>query len=874
MKTSAEIRQNFLDFFQNKQHHIVPSAPMVLKNDPTLMFTNAGMNQFKDIFLGNKPVQYPRIANTQKCLRVSGKHNDLEEVGHDTYHHTMFEMLGNWSFGDYFKKNAVEWAFELLTQIYGIDSEIMYSTYFEGDASEQLEPDHEAKELWAMFLPQERILPGNKKDNFWEMGESGPCGPCSEIHVDLRSEEEKKQTPGHLLVNKDHPQVIEIWNLVFIQFNRDMQGILHPLKNKHIDTGMGFERLCRVIQEKKSNYDTDVFVPVIKELEIISAKKYGVNEQSDIAFRVVADHLRAVAFSIADGQIPSNVKAGYVIRRILRRAVRYGYTFLNLQKPFICELVPFLVQNMGQFFPELENQKQLIEKVIREEELSFLRTLETGISRFEDYIISNPGVKIPDSKFVFELYDTYGFPVDLTELMCREKGLTIDMEAFHSLLNEQKERSRKDAVVQKEDWTVVKDIQNTDFVGWDMMFCEVSIARYRKISKKGQEYIHLVLDKTPFYGESGGQTGDTGVLKNHSETIRIIETIRELDIIIHVTEKLPEDISAVFLAEVDEQARLSIMRNHSATHLMHHALRSLLGTHVEQKGSLVTPDYLRFDFSHFQKMTQEEIEQVELMVNEAIRANYTVDDHRKIAYEEAVKQGAIALFGEKYDDHVRTIRFGDSMELCGGTHVSATGAIGTFKILSESTIAAGIRRIEAITGEKAVTLMLEQWKTLRSVNMMLNHPKNITESIHNMREHAKVLEKRIEELELKGISSMAAEMLGEMELTGGIQVLRKRISVTSAHMKQLLFELRQQATAPFFILLGNEAESKASISVAISDDLVKNKGLHAGTIVKELAQYIGGGGGGQSGMATAGGTICEGIDDALQKGIEILKKMY
>ncbi len=872
MKTSAEIRQAFLDFFQSKQHHIVPSAPMVLKNDPTLMFTNAGMNQFKDIFLDNKPAQHTRIANTQKCLRVSGKHNDLEEVGHDTYHHTMFEMLGNWSFGDYFKEEAVEWAFELLTKVYGISPDIMYATYFEGDASEQLEPDYEAQKLWEKFLPKDRVLPGNKKDNFWEMGESGPCGPCSELHVDLRDDKAKKEIPGHQLVNKDNPQVIEIWNLVFIQFNRDMQGILHPLKNKHVDTGMGFERLCRIIQKKDSNYDTDIFTPFIGKIEEISGKKYGKDQKCDIAFRVIADHLRAVAFAIADGQIPSNVKAGYVIRRILRRAVRYGFTFLELNKPFVCELIPALVDTMGDFFPELEKQHQFIAKVVFEEEQSFLRTLDTGIHKFEDYVVSHPNQKILDGKFVFELYDTYGFPVDLTELMCREKGLTVDMETFQTLLNEQKERSRKDSVVEKEDWTIVHDNKASDFVGWDTLEEKIKISRYRQVTKKGEVLYHLVFDKTPFYGESGGQVGDTGIIKNKEEEIPIIDTIRELDLIIHITNILPKNINSEFKAHVDISSRQSTMRNHSATHLMHHALRKVLGNHVEQKGSLVNAEYLRFDFSHFQKMTAEEIEQVEQIVNTQIRANIPVDENRSTSYNQALKDGAIALFGEKYEDTVRTIRFGDSMELCGGTHVAASGNIGLFKIISESAIAAGTRRIEAVTGEKAFQLVQEQWQTLQHIKSGFNNPKNIMEAMDNQREHIKKLEKKIEELEMANTGSLAEDILKEKKEINNIAVLTKKLSISAAQIKQLTWELKNRSTQSFYYIIGNEYDGKASITVIISDDLVKDKGLHAGNIVKELAKEIGGGGGGQPGIATAGGTNAKGLDNALSKGISFLTK--
>jgi alanyl-tRNA synthetase len=873
MKTSAQIRQAFFDFFKSKQHQIVSSAPMVLKNDPTLMFTNAGMNQFKDIFLGNKPVSHARIANTQKCLRVSGKHNDLEEVGHDTYHHTMFEMLGNWSFGDYFKQEAIEWAFELLTEVYGISPDILYATYFEGDASEQLEADAEAGKLWANFLPEERILTGNKKDNFWEMGESGPCGPCSEIHVDLRTEDEKKSTPGHLLVNKDHPQVIEIWNLVFIQFNRDMQGKLHPLKHKHVDTGMGFERLCRVIQGKFSNYDTDVFTPVIHKLEEVSGMTYGRDEKADVAFRVVADHLRAVSFSIADGQIPSNVKAGYVIRRILRRAVRYGYTFLNLNSPFVSSLIPVFIDQMGGFFPELEKQKQLIEKVIFEEEQSFLKTLETGIQKFENYLSSHPDEKVVDGKFAFELYDTYGFPPDLTELMCREKGFTVDMDTFTNFLNEQKERSRKDAEVEKEDWTVLKHIEKSDFVGWDYMEYPVNITRYRKVSRKGNVFYHLVFDKTPFYGESGGQTGDSGVIIEGDEKIKIISTVKEIDLTIHICEQLPSDPEKEFTAIVDKELRISTMRNHSATHLMHFALRKTLGTHVEQKGSLVTPDYLRFDFSHFQKMSSEEIEQVELIVNEMIMGNTQVCENRNISYKDAVRQGAIALFGEKYDDTVRTIRFGDSVELCGGTHVPATGNIGLFKIVSESAIAAGIRRIEAVTGEKATKLMLGQWKAMQKIKALFNNPKDIEGSIEKMHEHSKKLEKRIEELELSGLGSLADEILKGSSELNGVSVLQKVLSIPSSHIKTLAFELKKRGKCPFYFVIGNESDGKASVSVIISDDLVKEKGLHAGNIVKEAAKEINGGGGGQPGLATAGGTNPQGLDNAIKNAIAKIRAL-
>ncbi len=871
MKTSSEIRQAFLDFFRCKQHQIIPSASMVIKNDPTLMFTNAGMNQFKDIFLGNIEYPYLRVANTQKCLRVSGKHNDLEQVGHDTYHHTMFEMLGNWSFGDYFKKEAIEWAFELLTKVYGISADSMYATYFEGDKTENIEPDFESKTLWEQYLPTAHILAGSKKDNFWEMDDSGPCGPCSEIHLDLRTEEDKKKIPGYKLINTDNTDVIEIWNLVFIQFNRDMHGKLHLLKDKYVDTGLGLERLCRVIQGKTSNYDTDLFIPVIKKTEEISGIKYGSEKTSDVAFRVIADHLRAVAFAVADGQIPSNVKAGYVIRRILRRSVRYGYTFLKLDTPFINLLVPTFIECMWDFFPELQKQQQLIAKVILEEEKSFLKTLQTGIHRFEDYISAHPWQKKLEGKFVFELYDTYGFPVDLTELIGREKGLDIDIDGFNYCMTVQKERSRKDSEIIKEDWIVVRDIKNTEFVGWDYIKHPVRITRYRKIIKKGKEFYQVMFDKTPFYGESGGQCGDTGILRNNKDTIKIIETIKELDNTVHISEYLPKDIETEFMAEVDETARNKIIKNHTATHLMHNALRKVLGSHVEQKGSLVTPDYLRFDFSYFQKMSKQETEQVERIVNADIRNNLPLIENRAIDYDEALKQGAIALFGEKYAQKVRMIRFGDSVELCGGTHVSSTGSIGFFKIISESAIAAGIRRIEAVTGEKATELVLEQWKTLQSISEMFNNPKNILETISNICQQQKKLEKQIEQLENENIRNITATLLNETKNINNINILQKKLSLPAHYIKNLSFELNKQGKAPFFYAIGNVSENKVSVTVIISDDLVKDRNLSAASIVKETGKEIGGSGGGQLNIATAGGTIPQGIDKALNIAVSFIK---
>jgi len=870
MKTSKQIRQSFFDFFKSKEHLIVPSASMVLKNDSTLMFTNAGMNQFKDIFLVNGEAQHPRIANTQKCLRVSGKHNDLEEVGYDSYHHTMFEMLGNWSFGNYFKEEAIEWAFEYITEVCGISKDILYVTYLEGDLSEQLEPDYECKKIWEKFLPADRILPGSKKDNFWEMGDSGPCGPCSEIHIDLRNVHEKQKIAGTQLVNKDNEDVIELWNLVFIQFNRDMSGKLHQLKSKYVDTGLGFERLCRVIQGKKSNYDTDIFIPLIKEIENISNQKYGQDNKKDIAFRVIADHIRAVSFAIADGQIPSNIKAGYVIRRILRRAIRYGYTFLGFGEPELYKLVDVLINTTGDAFPELEKQKSILSKVIFEEEQSFLRTLEIGIQKFENYISKNKNKKNINTDFVFELYDTYGFPIDLTQLMAKEKNYTINIENFNKLLGKQKERSRKDATVEMHDWTIIEDNADTEFVGYNSLIADVEIVRYRQINKKGKILYYMVFDKTPFYAESGGQIGDTGVIISKDEKIILINTLKELDMTIHIAETLPKNIHTTFSAQVDKDNRIGIMRNHTATHLLHFALRSILGAHVEQKGSLVAGDHLRFDFSHFSKLTDDEIESIEKTVNALIRDNIALTEHI-LSCDEARAKGAIALFGEKYEDKVRVIQFNNSIELCGGTHVSGTGELGFFKIITETAIAAGIRRIEAVTGSDAETLILAQWKILSQIESAFNNPKNIINAIKNLKEKNRDLEKKIEEIENQQVQAIAKSLISEVTDMNGIMFLSKTVDISNTLVKNLAFEMKKLSKCSFFYVFGNINEPKAYLTVIISDDLVKEKVLHAGDIVKELAKEINGGGGGQPNLAVAGGENIQGLSKALEKARKYLE---
>ncbi len=859
--TANEIRQAFLDFFASKQHEIVESAPMVLKNDPTLMFTNAGMNQFKDYFLGNETPKNRRIADTQKCLRVSGKHNDLEEVGIDTYHHTMFEMLGNWSIGDYFKKEAIAWGWEFLTDVLKIDKNRLYVTYFGGDEADGLEPDSEAAGFWKEFVPEERILPGSKKDNFWEMGDTGPCGPCSEIHIDLRPDEEIKVLPGAKLVNKDHEQVIEIWNLVFIQFNRLSSGELQPLPEKHVDTGMGFERLVRVIQKKTSNYDSDVFMPLINELEKMADMKYGKEEKLDISFRVIADHVRAVAFAISDGQLPANAKAGYVIRRILRRAIRYGYSFLGFREAFIYKIVPVLADQMGGQFPELKKQQSLIEKVIQEEENSFLRTLENGIHKFEQHANSLKGKTI-DGAFAFELYDTFGFPIDLTQLLAREKGLEVDFDGFTKHLNEQKQRSKKDAAISTGDWTELIPGVESEFIGYDQTKSDIRIARYRKIEQKGKEFFQLVFDKTPFYAESGGQVGDTGYIEANGEKVSIENTVKELNLSIHITKKLPTDLNASFHAVINENNRISTMRNHTATHLLHEALREVLGTHVEQKGSLVHPDYLRFDFAHFEKMTAEEITKVENLVNSRIRANITVEDHREMPIADAEAMGAMALFGEKYGDKVRVIKFGTSVELCGGTHVESSGTIGFFKIISESAIAAGIRRIEAITGVKAEEYIQKVSSQYQALQLMFKG-KEPLESVEALVEKNNILQKEIEQLKKSMLKDIAPELLEKAEDLNGIKFIAETLDIEGGALKDIAFGLRNLSDSIVAVLFSTQGP-KVALTLFISDNLVKEKGWNAGQMIREVAKAIQGGGGGQPFLASAGGTNKDGIDEAIR----------
>lgn len=864
---SYEIRDAFLKFFESKEHKIVPSAPLVVKNDPTLMFTNAGMNQFKDIFLGNEPAKYKRIADSQKCLRVSGKHNDLEEVGHDTYHHTMFEMLGNWSFGDYFKEEAIDWAWEFLTDVLKIDQNLLYVTVFEGSKEEGLEMDSEAMEFWKKHVSPDRILKGNKKDNFWEMGDQGPCGPCSEIHIDLRTDEERAKIPGKDLVNTSHPLVIEIWNNVFIQYNRKASGELETLPAKHVDTGMGFERLCRVIQKKDSNYDIDLFQVIIKDIEIVANKEYGKLEQTDIAMRVVADHLRAISFAIADGQIPSNNKAGYVIRRLLRRAVRYGFTFLNMRDPFIFSLVPSLIRAMGEAYPELKAQQQLIQRVIKEEEASFLRTLETGMKLIEQIMqkTKKEGTSTVSGKAAFELYDTFGFPLDLTELILRENGLTLNNEEFAAEMEIQKNRSRAAAAVDTEDWITIADSDKTEFVGYDATECKVSIARYRKVTSKGKALYHLVFNKTPFYGESGGQVGDKGWLESANEKLDIIDTIKENNLYIHIAEHLPEKLEGTFTACVDVDKRQQTQNNHSATHLLHKALRDTLGTHVEQKGSLVGPDYLRFDFSHFQKMSAEEIQIVEKMVNAKIRENSPLDEKRNYPIEDAKNLGAMMLFGEKYGESVRVIKFGDSIELCGGTHVKATGNIGSFKIISEGAIAAGIRRIEAITGPKVEEYLNEQLHTINKVKELLNNPADVVKGLESKLNEFSTLQKQSEAMLKERIAQMTTKLLSKIQKSGDINIIAEKIDIDSAQsMKDLAFQLKSQVEN-LCLVLAAENDGKANLAVMISDNLVKEKNLHAGNIILEISKEVDGGGGGQPFFATAGGKNPNGIEKALTK---------
>ena len=858
---SNEIRKQFLDFFASKSHTIVQSAPMVLKNDPTLMFTNAGMNQFKDYFLNNETPKNRRVANSQKCLRVSGKHNDLDEVGIDTYHHTMFEMLGNWSFGDYFKKEAIEWGWELLTDVFKLNKDRLYVTYFGGDEADNMPPDAEARDLWKTFIDEKRILSGSKKDNFWEMGETGPCGPCSEIHIDLRPDEERKNIDGATLVNADHPQVIEIWNLVFIQFNRNSSGKLEQLPSKHVDTGMGFERLVRVIQGKSSNYDTDVFAPLISEISSVSGFKYGENEKTDIAMRVISDHIRAVSFAIADGQLPSNAKAGYVIRRILRRAVRYGYSFLNFNAPFMYKLVDILEKQMGKQFPELSKNKDLITNVVREEEASFLRTLETGVNIFENHI-SKLNNKEISGEFAFELYDTYGFPIDLTILMAKERNLNVNIKDFNVLLDEQKNRSRKDAATSAGDWVEIIPNAVTEFVGYDSNSSNCQITRYRTVEHKGKTIFQIVLDKTPFYAESGGQVGDTGWLKSDSETIEITNTIKENNLIIHLSNSIPEDINASFSAEINLSNRENIMRNHSATHLLHEALRFVLGNHVEQKGSLVSQEYLRFDFSHFQKLSNDELIKVEQFVNSKIRENIKLIEHRNINYNEALKMGAMALFGEKYGDSVRVINFGNSTELCGGTHVPATGMIGFFKIISESAIAAGIRRIEAVTGVHAENFIEKIDQQMRMLKDIFKGKDPIL-AVNDLNEKISTLQKENDSLKKEKIMSIAPSLASEATELNGFKFIAKILDLQTSDLKDIAFGLKNM-NENIVAVIASENGEKAGITLFISEKLAKEKNWNAGQIIKEIAKPINGSGGGQNFLASAGGTNKNGLSEALE----------
>ena len=866
---SNKIRQAFLDFFASKGHVIVPSAPMVVKDDPTLMFTNAGMNQFKDIFLGNAPRKYPRAADTQKCLRVSGKHNDLEEVGHDTYHHTMFEMLGNWSYGDYFKKEAIEWAWELLTEVYKLPAERMYATVFEGSEEDGVPFDQEAYDVWAKFLPADHIIRGNRHDNFWEMGETGPCGPCSEIHFDLRDEAEIAAKPGREMVNQGHPQVIEIWNLVFMQFNRKTNGSLEPLPARNVDTGMGFERLCMILQGKKSNYDTDVFQPTIERIAAMSGKRYGADEKCDVAMRVVADHLRAIAFSIADGQLPSNVKAGYVIRRILRRAVRYGYTYLGFTEPFICRLVAGLVEQMGGQFPELKAQQTLIERVIEEEEASFLRTLATGINLLDGVIaeVKRTGGSRIAGKDAFVLYDTYGFPIDLTELIAREQGVEVDLEAFERELQAQKERSRHAAAVDTDDWVELFPLAQSEFVGYDTLTAPVRIARYRRVSAKGKTTYQLVFDRTPFYGNSGGQVGDVGFIENSDEKIDIVATDKENGLIIHIVNKLPENPAAEFTAVVDAAKRQAAANNHTATHLLDAALRKVLGTHVEQKGSLVTPDYLRFDFSHFQKVTPEQLREVERLVNRAIRADLPLQEKRDATIEEAKAEGAIMLFGEKYGDRVRMVRFGDSVELCGGTHTRATGTIGFFKILSEGAISAGVRRIEAVTGEGAEKVLYAAEDTLRGVAEFLNN-NQVMQAIKKIVESNDALSKEVETLRQEQVKEWADKLMHSLPEENGVILLAKQSERMPSFIKDLAYNLR--ARIPNLVMVvGTCHDEKPGLTIMLGDDVVA-KGVNAGKVIREAAREMNGGGGGQAFFATAGGKAPEKLQTAIDKAVELI----
>ncbi|EKB02411.1 alanine--tRNA ligase [Myroides odoratimimus] len=873
---SQEIRQKFLNFFEERGHMVVPSAPIVLKDDPTLMFNNSGMAQFKEYFLGNAKPKSNRITDTQKCLRVSGKHNDLEEVGIDTYHHTMFEMLGNWSFGDYFKKEAINWAWELLTEVYNIPKDILYVTVFEGSEEENVPFDQEAYDIWSTLIDKDRILMGNKKDNFWEMGDQGPCGPCTEIHVDIRSAEEKAKIAGRELVNGDHPQVVEIWNNVFMEFNRKADGSLEKLPAQHVDTGMGFERLCMVLQGVQSNYDTDVFSPLIAKVSELTGGKYTMKAKDDeeekinIAIRVIVDHVRAVAFAIADGQLPSNNGAGYVIRRILRRAIRYAFTFLDKKEPFIYELVEVLSAQMGAFFPEITSQKELVKNVIKEEETSFLRTLEQGLHLLDNVIKQTEG-KVVSGVKAFELYDTFGFPIDLTALILREKGYELDEAGFDAAMLEQKTRSRAASEVSTDDWTVLVSGNVEQFVGYDQLENEVKITRYRKIdSKKDGKLFQIVLDATPFYPEGGGQVGDTGVLVSANDTIQVIDTKKENNLILHIVRELPANVEGTLVAKVDVDARKQSMANHSATHLLHQALRTILGTHVEQKGSLVAPTHLRFDFSHFSKVTEEELAQVEAFVNDRIHDHLPLVERRSIPMAQAIAEGAMALFGEKYGDEVRAIKFGESMELCGGTHVGNTSDIWQFKIVSEGAVAAGIRRIEAITNKAARQFYAEQELTLKEIKMVLKNPQDTLKAVGALQEENAKLKKQVEQLLKEKAKNLKGDLKGQIQEVNGIAFLAVEVDLDASGAKDLAYELGNEFSN-LYVLFGSVANDKPMLTCYVSKDIVESKGLNAGTIVRELGKHIQGGGGGQAFFATAGGKNPAGMAEAIAHAKDYLK---
>lgn len=864
MMTSKEIRESYKSFFASKGHQIVPSAPMVVKGDPTLMFTNAGMNQFKDIILGHAEIKYPRVADSQKCLRVSGKHNDLEEVGHDTYHHTMFEMLGNWSFGDYFKKEAIEWAWEFLTEVLKVDKSRLYVTVFEGAEDEGLHRDEEAAGYWAQYLPQERILNGNKHDNFWEMGDQGPCGPCSEIHIDIRSEEERKAVDGLTLVNQGHPQVIEIWNLVFMQFNRKADGSLDSLPNHVIDTGMGFERLCMAIQGKTSNYDTDVFTPIIQAISTLTGVNYGADAKSDVAMRVIADHIRTIAFAITDGQLPSNAKAGYVIRRILRRAVRYGYTFLGRRDAFMYSLIPALIDSMGDAYPELIKGKDLIQRVIKEEEESFLRTLETGIRLLEKKIEELGSNKTLSGDDAFVLYDTYGFPLDLTALILSEHGCSLDEEGFNVAMEAQRARARNAAALDTEDWVILREGETT-FLGYDYTECDTEILRYRKVKQKNKEYYQVVLSSTPFYAEMGGQVGDSGYLTDGTTKYEVFDTKRENNLPVHLMTKLPEDASCELTAVINVEKRHAAEANHTATHLLHEALREILGTHVEQKGSFVSPDVLRFDFSHFSKVEPSDLRKVEQLVNERIRENFPREEFRNVPIAEAQAMGAMALFGEKYGEEVRVLKYGTSIELCGGTHVPATGRIGFFRIISESSVAAGVRRIEAVTGAGAEKMLYQVEDLLKEVKELFNNNPQIITAIKKTIEENAELAQQVQAALKEKVASFKQHLLSQREELGGVRIFKVQQNVSAELIKDLAFQIAGELTESFIFIGATNEGGKPNLTLMLSRDLVESKGWNASNILRSAAKHIQGGGGGQPHFATAGGKRVEGLDEAVQQ---------